>query len=124
MKIHLTQPWKMLVVAAPILVLSGPAFASIKDVIFRQRPEIGFPPLINPYEPDKLHVVEPAEDKTEKTVPQGKDPPAGATVTPGESGGVIPPPATGDEGIQTEVPDPGAGTDKDVIVPPAAQQSR
>jgi hypothetical protein len=124
MRIHPAQLWKMLVIAAPIVVLSAPAFASLEDAIFQQRPETGVPPIIKPYEPDKLQVAQLAADKTEQTVPQGKDPPAGATATPGESGGVIPPPATGDEGIQTEVPDPSAGTDKDVIVPPAAQQSR
>jgi hypothetical protein len=37
---------------------------------------------------------------------------------PGPKQGVIKPPPTGDTGINTTVPNPNAGTDKDVIPPP------
>jgi hypothetical protein len=37
---------------------------------------------------------------------------------PGPNKGVIKPPPTGDAGIQTTVPNPNAGSDKDVIAPP------
>jgi hypothetical protein len=65
-----------------------------------------------------------AHDTVEKTIPQGKDPPGtdeeqrGAP--PAEHEGVIPPPSVGDEGIYTEVPNPEAGHDKEVIPPPGS----
>jgi hypothetical protein len=60
--------------------------------------------------------------ETEQTAPQGEDPPgadngAPELPPPGEKG-VIPPPDIGDEGIHTEVPDPGAGHEEEVIPPP------
>jgi hypothetical protein len=58
----------------------------------------------------------------EQTVPQGEDPPGadqgGVEVPPpSEHEGVIPPPPTGDHDIQTEVPNPDAGTDEEIIRP-------
>lgn len=60
----------------------------------------------------------------EQTVPQGEDPPgsdngAPENVTPGEHKGVISPPDIGDEGIHTDVPNPEAGHEEEVIPPPA-----
>ncbi|HYJ59560.1 MAG TPA: hypothetical protein VEW64_09490 [Methyloceanibacter sp.] len=59
----------------------------------------------------------------EQTAPQGEDPPgpdngAPQTTPPAEHKGVIPPPDIGDEGIHTDVPDPNAGHDEEVIPPP------
>jgi hypothetical protein len=57
----------------------------------------------------------------ESTAPQGKDAPGpddGTNAPPAENKGVIPPPPTGDTGIQTQVPDPNAGTPQEVIPPP------
>jgi hypothetical protein len=128
MKTPHVQFWKAVVVAVPIIALGGSAaVASLKAPIFRDKLTAGFPPLIEPYRQEGLKVaVQPidAADKPKQDLPQGEDPPSGATPTPGENGGVIVPPATGDEGIHTQVPDPNAGTDRDVISPPAAQQSR
>ena len=49
-------------------------------------------------------------DTVEKTIPQGKDPPATdeeqRTAPPAEHKGVITPPPVGDEGIYTKVPNP------------------
>jgi hypothetical protein len=63
-----------------------------------------------------------ASDTVEKTIPQGKDPPGTdeeqPTAPPAEHKGVIPPPPVGDEGIYTEVPNPEAGHEKEVIPPP------
>ena len=63
-------------------------------------------------------------DRVEKTIPQGKDPPGTdkeqRTAPPAEHKGVIPPPAIGDEGIYTKVPNPEAGHDKEVIPPPGS----
>jgi hypothetical protein len=58
----------------------------------------------------------------EHTAPQGEDPPGtdegGAQIpAPSEHEGVIPPPAVGDEDIQTEEPNPNAGTEQEVIPP-------
>jgi len=39
---------------------------------------------------------------------------------PAEHKGVIPPPPVGDEGIYTDVPNPEAGHEKEVIPPPGA----
>jgi hypothetical protein len=58
----------------------------------------------------------------QQTTPQGEDPPGadngGVDVPPpSDHGGVIPPPPVGDEDIQTEVPNPNAGHDEEVIPP-------
>ena len=57
-----------------------------------------------------------------KTIPQGQDPPGTdeqqQTPPPAENKGEIPPPPTGDKGIYTEVPNPEAGHEKEVIPPP------
>ena len=56
------------------------------------------------------------------TVPQGQDPPGTdeqqQTAPPAEHKGVIPPPPVGDKGIYTDVPNPEAGHEKEVIPPP------
>jgi hypothetical protein len=60
----------------------------------------------------------------EQTAPQGEDPPGadnGEVPLPPEQNGVIPPPDIGDEGIHTEVPNPDAGHDKEVIPPPGTE---
>lgn len=59
----------------------------------------------------------------EQTAPQGEDPPGadnGSAETPpvAEHDGVIPPPDIGDEGIHTDVPNPDAGHEEEVIPPP------
>ena len=63
-----------------------------------------------------------AEENVEKTVPQGEDPPGAdgeqPTTPPAERNGVITPPPIGDEDIYTDVPNPDAGHDKEVIPPP------
>ena len=63
-----------------------------------------------------------ALDSVEKTIPQG--PPATdekqPTAPPAEHKGVITPPAVGDEGIYTKVPNPEAGHEKEVIPPPGS----
>ena len=63
-------------------------------------------------------------DTVEKTIPQGKDPPATdeeqPTAPPAEHKGVITPPPVGDEGIYTKVPNPEAGHEKEVIPPPGS----
>jgi hypothetical protein len=69
---------------------------------------------------DSGHAAEP-----EQTAPQGEDPPgpdnsAVKSVPPAEHKGVIPPPDIGDEGIHTDVPNPDAGHDQEVIPPPGA----
>jgi hypothetical protein len=56
----------------------------------------------------------------DKNIPQGKDPPGTdeeQTTPPAEHKGVIPPPPVGDEDIYTEVPNPEAGHEKEVIPP-------
>jgi hypothetical protein len=63
----------------------------------------------------------------EQTVPQGEDPPGADNGTveippPAQQDGVIAPPDIGDEGIHTEVPDPGAGHEEEVIPPPGTEQ--
>jgi hypothetical protein len=63
----------------------------------------------------------------EQSAPQGEDPPgadngAGTVPPPAEQDGVIPPPDIGDEGIHTEVPNPGAGHEEEVIPPPGTEQ--
>jgi hypothetical protein len=60
-------------------------------------------------------------DAPEKSIPQGNDPPGAdekQTEPPAEHKGVITPPPTGDNGIYTEVPNPEAGHEKEVIPPP------
>ena len=61
-------------------------------------------------------------DPPEQTVPQGEDPPGADNATPQtplpeDHKGVIPPPEIGDEDIHTEVPNPGAGHEEEVIPP-------
>ena len=75
--------------------------------------------------PDWVFAASPADatDAPEKTVPQGADPPGadnGDQPTPPliQHKGVIPPPPTGDQGIYTQAPDPGAGHEGEVIPPP------
>ena len=72
-----------------------------------------------------------AIDPPEKTAPQGEDPPgaengAPDAAPPAEQKGVIPPPDIGDEGIHTDVPNPEAGHEEEVIppgdVPPQQQR--
>ena len=63
-------------------------------------------------------------EMVEKSIPQGKDPPATdeeqRTAHPAEHKGVITPPPVGDEGIYTKVPNPEAGHEKEVIPPPGS----
>lgn len=73
----------------------------------------------------------------EQVAPQGEDPPGAdqSHVTPGtepdpsltekldRNEGVIAPPATGDTEIYTEVPNPDAGTDEEVITPDELPQA-
>jgi hypothetical protein len=63
-----------------------------------------------------------AQGPIEKSAPQGKDPPgndeAPITPAPKENKGVITPPPVGDKDILTNVPNPNAGSEKDVIPPP------
>jgi hypothetical protein len=63
-------------------------------------------------------------ETAEKTIPQGKDPPAAdeeqRAAPPIEHKGVITPPPVGDEGIYTKVPNPEAGHEKEVIPPPGS----
>ena len=67
-----------------------------------------------------------AEQSIEKTVPQGEDPPGAdgeqPTTPPTERNGVITPPPIGDEDIYTDVPNPEAGHDKEVIPPPGSPE--
>jgi hypothetical protein len=70
---------------------------------------------------DRGHAAAP-----EQTAPQGEDPPgadngAPEVPLPPAQNGVIPPPDIGDEGIHTEVPNPDAGHDKEVIPPPGTE---
>ena len=63
----------------------------------------------------------------EKTVPQGTDPPGTDNEdqpnTTTEHKGVIKPPQTDDQGIYTQVPNPNAGTNEEVIPPPSSPGS-
>jgi|SRR5688572_17679637 hypothetical protein len=59
----------------------------------------------------------------EQAAPQGEDPPGADNAAPevpppAEHNGVIPPPDIGDEGIHTDVPNPDAGHEEEVIPPP------
>jgi hypothetical protein len=69
-----------------------------------------------------------AQGTDEKTVPQGQDPPGAddeePAVPPAQDDGVITPPPIGDEDIHTDVPNPGAGHDKEVIPPPDEGKAR
>jgi hypothetical protein len=64
----------------------------------------------------------------EKTVPQGEDPPGNddeqPITPPAKDGGVITPPPIGDEDIHTDVPNPNAGHDEEVIPPPDDKTAR
>jgi hypothetical protein len=62
-----------------------------------------------------------AGDAPEKTVPQGRDPPAadnGELPPQLDDKEVIPPPPIGDEDIYTQAPNPEAGHEEEVIPPP------
>ena len=64
----------------------------------------------------------------EKTVPQGQDPPGGDNgvpiAPPAQDDGVIAPPPIGDEDIHTDVPNPDAGHEEEVIPPPDDGKAR
>ncbi len=64
-----------------------------------------------------------AASPPEQAAPQGEDPPGAdegtpESQTPSDHKGVIVPPPTGDKDIETEVPNPNAGHDQEVIPPP------
>jgi hypothetical protein len=63
-----------------------------------------------------------AQGTGEKTVSQGQDPPGGdneePVAPPRQNDGVITPPPIGGEDIHTDVPNPNAGHDEEVIHPP------
>ena len=69
-----------------------------------------------------------AQGAGEKTVPQGQDPPGGdteePTAPPTQDDGVITPPPIGDEDIHTDVPNPNAGHEEEVIPPPDEGKAR
>ena len=72
------------------------------------------------FAPQFAFAVSPA-GAPEKSIPQGNDPPGADekhTAPPAEHKGVITPPPTGDEDIYTEVPNPDAGHEMEVIPPP------
>jgi hypothetical protein len=75
------------------------------------------------YSGDVLAGPGTAVDPPEQTAPQGEDPPgadnngAPDATPPAEHKGVIPPPEIGDEDIHTEVPNPEAGHEEEVIPP-------
>ena len=60
--------------------------------------------------------------RAQETIPQGQSPPDERQQAPPpiEHKGVIPPPPVGDEDIYTDVPNPEAGHEKEVIPPPGA----
>ena len=64
------------------------------------------------------------DDTTEKTIPQGQDPPGAdeerTTQPSAERQGVIKPPPVGDEDILTEAPNPEAGHKEEVIPAPGS----
>ena len=64
----------------------------------------------------------------EKTVPQGQDPPGADNeepiAPPAQDDGVITPPPIGDEDIHTDVPNPDAGHEEEVIPPPDDGKAR
>lgn len=67
------------------------------------------------------------DEPWEKTVPQGQDPPGAENgeqqSPPSENKEVIPPPPVGDEDIYTQVPNPEAGHEEEVIPPPAPDEA-
>src|SRR5262245_40880926 len=69
-----------------------------------------------------------AQGTGEKTVPQGQDPPGDADeepiAPPTQNDGVITPPPIGDEDIHTDVPNPNAGHEEEVIPPPDEGKAR
>jgi hypothetical protein len=68
-----------------------------------------------------MQLLAASPDTPGNTTPQGKDAPGpdnGTNAMPPAEKGVIPPPPTGDTGIQTQVPNPNAGTPEEVIPPP------
>jgi hypothetical protein len=66
--------------------------------------------------------------QTEKTVPQGRDPPGAdndaQSAPTTKHKGVITPPKTGDQGIYTQAPNSNAGTEEEVIPPPGIPGSQ
>jgi len=69
-----------------------------------------------------------AQGADEKAVPQGQDPPGAddeePAAPPARDDGVITPPPIGDEDIHTDVPNPDAGHDEEVIPPPDEGKAR
>jgi hypothetical protein len=57
-----------------------------------------------------------------RAIPQGQDPP-GAENGEQQSPPLIPPPPIGDEDIYTQVPNPEAGQEEEVIPPPAPNEA-
>src|SRR5262245_41344499 len=76
---------------------------------------------------NQIFAASPNAQGGEKTVPQGKDPPGADNEDQSnpttEHKGVIVPPKTGDQGIYTQAPNPGAGTKEEVIPPPGSPGS-
>jgi hypothetical protein len=83
--------------------------------------------LLVPHSNQSFAASPDATEGPEKTVPQGKDPPGNDNEdqpnTTTKHKGVIKPPQTGDQGIYTQVPNPNAGTKKEVIPPPGSPGS-
>ena len=50
--------WKLLLFAGALLVATGPAAASLKRVIVRERPDVGFPPLMDTLQEDRLKLAQ------------------------------------------------------------------
>ena len=83
--------------------------------------------LVVPHSNQTFAASPSAAEGTEKTVPQGKDPPGADDEDRSNSTtkhkGVIKPPQMGDEGIYTQAPNPNAGTKEEVIPPPGSPDS-
>jgi hypothetical protein len=84
--------------------------------------------LVTPYNEQIFAASPDAAEGSEKTVPQGKDPPGNDNEDHSnpttEHKGVIKPPQIGDEGIYTQAPNPNAGTEEEVIPPPGKPESQ
>ena len=50
--------WKHLLFVGALLVTTGPAAASLKRVIVWEHPDVGFPPLINTLQEDRLKLAQ------------------------------------------------------------------
>ena len=50
--------WKPLLFVGALLVTTGPAAASLKRVIVWERPDVGFPPLIDTLQEDRLKLAQ------------------------------------------------------------------